>query len=308
MQHIWESGLDSSDLAIYWSDEVIYCLSKCTPWYPFMRFIHSLDTGGPSQLLLLPSNTDRSNPSENSHPIPILSVIEDNTEIVQGLGNSLFLGWLDDLLCATFMQDLSQLSIALPISCHHPGPYLPPMEGPSDINLENIMDLSQRSSQLEFLKHAVHLVANNIDTRHITSVVVELAQDKHNRALLQTLVDQKLLIAEALVEKLLFPAVRGRNIPLLEIILRAGCDVNLTSFEHCDFYPNERGQTALQCAIELRDHKLVSFLLTHGADGSMQGLRVKPDGIISSYRTGSLLYVTPWYECHRIRRAVQPLF
>jgi hypothetical protein len=198
--------------------------------------------------------------------------------------------WLDDILCLTFMYNLPGLDFS--VSCENPQPYLPPKEGTSDINFEDMVDISQRSSQLEFLKHAVHLVGNKFDTRHIGPVIVELAQDAHNRALLQTLLDQKLLMAEAFMEELLFDAVRGKNIPLIEVILRAGCDINLTRFEHSDCSPNTRGQTILQCAMELQDQELVSVLMTHGADGNARNVHVKPKGSSKYHYYDSLLYVT----------------
>jgi hypothetical protein len=143
------------------------------------------------------------------------------------------------------------------------------------------MDLSTRSSHLEFLKHAVHLVANNFDTRHMASVVVELAQNKHNRVLLQSLLDQKLLMVDAFVEKLLLPAVSGRNKPLLELILRAGCDVN--QLREKEFQTDEE-ESALSLAIEMQDQNLVSLLLDNGANGS---LRLRRD-----FQLDSLLYVS----------------
>jgi hypothetical protein len=93
---------------------------------------------------------------------------------------------------------------------------------------------------------------------------------------------------EAFAEKLLFPAVRGKNIPLIRAILEAGCDINMTGLDtNCFRY--SRNCTALQCAIEIRDHELVSFLMDHGANASMQSLEAMLDGSRHTYVTETSL-------------------
>jgi hypothetical protein len=132
-------------------------------------------------------------------------------------------------------------------------------------------------------------MANNFDnSRRFASVVVELAQQRTNCELLRGLLDQKLLIVDAFAEKLLFPAVRGRNMPLIRALLEAGCDVNMTGFDTNGFTASWK-RTALQCAIELRDHGLVSFLMNHGANASVQRLDAMLDSLVRTYNTDSLL-------------------
>jgi hypothetical protein len=265
-----------------WSDETIYLLSDSTPWRPFMHFIDRLDTAGPLQILRSPRSSNYLNQlnaqswTNTSYPGMELYI-----EMIQGIGESLIRSWHDAFLRATLWNRFDRHNGMINLEvCIRPQPYLPPKEGSSEIDLPAIMDLSTRSSHLEFLKHAVHLVANNFDTRHMASVVVELAQNKHNRVLLQSLLDQKLLMVDAFVEKLLLPAVSGRNKSLLELILRAGCDVN-------QFRKNEHNEqheeSALLLAIRMQDQELVSFLLANGANGSLRPRR--------DFQLYSLLYV-----------------
>jgi hypothetical protein len=60
----------------------------------------------------------------------------------------------------------------------------------------------------------------------MAAVIVELAQQRTNCQLIRRLFEQKMLIMEAFAEKLLIPAVRGKNIPLIRAILETGCDIN----------------------------------------------------------------------------------
>jgi hypothetical protein len=116
----------------------------------------------------------------------------------------------------------------------------------------------------------------------MAAVIVELAQQRTNCQLIRRLFEQKMLIMEAFAEKLLIPAVRGKNIPLIRAILETGCDINMTRVDHNSLI-NWRYSTALQCAIEMRDHELVSFLMDHGANAGVQNFDAIP------YDTNSLL-------------------
>jgi hypothetical protein len=267
-----------------WSDNMIYHISDRTPWRPFMQFIDSLHTEGPLQILCSPRNTNHSNPLINDQSWTNTSYpkMELYTEMIQGIGESLIKSWHDAFLRATLWNRFNEGKGTIHFeACIRPQPYLPPKEGSSEIDVPAIMDLSTRSSQLELLKHAVHLVANNFDARHMASVVVELAQNKHNRVLLQSLLDQKLLMVDAFVEKLLLPAVSARNKSLLELILRAGCDVNQFREKEIDTGNEE---SALSLAIGMQDQKLVSLLLDNGANGSLRLQR--------HFQRDSLLYVS----------------
>jgi hypothetical protein len=81
--------------------------------------------------------------------------------------------------------------------------YLPPKQGDCDLDVPTITALSSRSSHLEILKYAVHMVTNSLsDTQRMASMIVELAQRKANCESLRGLFCQKLLIMDAFAEKL----------------------------------------------------------------------------------------------------------
>jgi hypothetical protein len=165
--------------SLYRHEEVICHWSESTPWYFFKSFIQSLDTNGPVQILVLPSNTDHLNLFQAPYSISTQPRICDNAGMIQGLGQSLMKQWHDDLLRAAFESRFSGLVTERARII--PGHYLPPKQGDCDIDIPNIMALSSRSSQLEILTYAVHLMTNNFDdTAHMASVIVELAQQSTN--------------------------------------------------------------------------------------------------------------------------------
>jgi ankyrin repeat protein len=268
------------------SDEAIYRWSESTPWYPFCRFTQSLNSDSPSGILVLPIDSDHSNRLQGSHSTFMVSGSCDDIETIQSLRDSLMRRWHDDLVLAIFEPKYPELQHT---GAHvHLAPYLPPNRGVCDIDVFTILDLSSGASHLEILKYLVQLMANNFDRGHIASMIVELAQQRTNCELLRGLLDQKLLILEAFAEKLLFPAVRAKNISLIRINLEAGCDVNMTGFDTNGFVTSLK-RTALQCAIELRDHELVSLLMDHGAKVSMNGLDAMLDRSIRLWNPDSLL-------------------
>jgi ankyrin repeat protein len=264
------------EISMSWSDEVFFYLAERTPWHSFTQVIHSLNTNGSLQLLF-PSSREASGCQQGSFNSMDAS---NELEVVHGLGNSFLTRWLDDILFAFHITDLVESSI--PVECINPRPYLPPKEGLPDIDVEAITDLSTKSTQLEFLKLAAHLLSNNFDVAHVSSVIVELAQDKRNRALLRSLLDQKLLVADAMAEKLLIPAVRGKNIPLINLLLEADCDINMETLLPGLGNPS----SALECATAQNSEDIVTFLLDNGANGNV------PRRLVISYGLG--VYV--WFE------------
>jgi hypothetical protein len=244
------------------SDEAICRWSERTPWYPFCRFIQSLNSESPSEILVLPIDSDHLNRLQGSHSTSIISGICDDTETIQSLRDSLMRSWHDDLVLAILEPKYPKLHHTR--ARYHLAPYL------------------------EILKYSVQLMANNFDTRRVASMIVELAQQRTNCEIFRGLLDQKLVILEGFAEKLFFPAVQGKNTSLIQILLEAGCDVNMTGFDTNGLL-HSRKRTALQCAIELRDHELVSFLMDHGAKVSMKGLDAMLDRSDSIWNPDSLL-------------------
>jgi hypothetical protein len=112
-----------------------------------MRFIQFLETKGPSQILVLPSDNDHLNLLQAPHSMSVM----------QSLEQSLMRRWHDDLLRAAFEGDYSNY-ITAKAHIITPGHYLPPKQGRCDINIPTAMALSFRSSHLEILKYAVHMM------------------------------------------------------------------------------------------------------------------------------------------------------
>jgi ankyrin repeat protein len=252
-------ALGHSEMSVPWSDEAFLNLADRTPWRSFMHFIHSLATTGPLQLLYPPM-------TETVDIVQAQNVsINQNTdvgfEVAHGKRSHCWTNWREEMSCALYLSEFAGCFV--PIQTTNLAPYLPPKKGPLDINVEATTDLSTKSTQLEFLKLAAHLISNNFDVKRVSLVIVELAQDKRNRALFRSLLDQKLLVADAMAEKLLIPAVQGKNMPLIKLLLEAGCDINIEMRR-----VTEATNTALQCAVKQSSGDLVTFLLDNGANGN----------------------------------------
>jgi ankyrin repeat protein len=123
--------------------------------------------------------------------------------------------------------------------------------------MERFYDISQRSTQLECIKLAVNLISNNHDTWRTLPVIVELAKDKSNLLILKGLFKQKLLILDAVAEKLLYAAAEYRNLPLLRTLVDIGWNI--------DSVEDDLGYRALSCAVRNGDEDMVMFLLDRGA-------------------------------------------
>ncbi|PSN69668.1 ankyrin [Corynespora cassiicola Philippines] len=262
---IWEPDSPVQRKAIYWTNEQMFQLAKKTPWPQFICFINSLGTSGPP-LLLPPADVSAIRAKTNQ--LKHLSS-DPNLEIssVSLFQSTPFQEFSDGFLLSTYT---TETDLCVPHkSVFDPKPYLPPTCSiPSDIDVNSVLDLSTRSNQLEFLKYIVHVVGNNFASRNICDTVVDLCQSELNRGLLKNLLDQKLLMVKALGEKLVIAASRGNNIPLVKILLDAGCDVNIHE---------EKKFQALHEAIFCGHEEMASFLLHRGAYDDKEVLRVSID-------------------------------
>lgn len=118
---------------------------------------------------------------------------------------------------------------------YDPTPYMAPrQDGCVDINLKRRNSLSPLGSQLELFKHVVLLLSNSFNTWEIAVSVVEFARELRNREFLATFFSSGEITAEIFAEKLLIPAVCGRNYPLVATLLDAGADINTVGYKDRD--------------------------------------------------------------------------
>lgn len=246
------------------SEELLSQLAKTTPWHRFTQHIAPLETGNSPQLLILPSSTgdvkfrDFFNPH---HPggSPIFRVDHSLT----------LRQWVEDLWVAPLLESTRYISDA----CIHPTQYLPQTGSESGITLKDLHDPSQKRSQLELLKLIIHLFSNGFGDKEALEAVVLLAQEKHNRQLLKSLLRHDLLSVTAFAEKLLVPAAAGKNLPLLDILLESGVDIDVPAPSALSggiaIIYGRSSPTALQVVIEQSDDKMVTELLHRGANSNI---------------------------------------
>ncbi|KAF2264072.1 ankyrin [Lojkania enalia] len=231
------------------SRDLFFDWTELTPWYQFMCFIRTLDITSSLPLLILPWSSEDFSSLEFTQPAR-----QRETLILRGSLKMAIQDWIDDIMTAPLLN----FGVEVPAIYSNLRPYLPPTRGgSSDINVQKVWDLSQRTTQLEFLKLAVYFISNNFDIDRSTSVMASLAQDKRNLSLLQCLLDRKLPMVEAFAEKLLIPAAQCGNLPLVAMLIEHEVDINT------EYYPFR--QSALSCAIQSSDEGLVTYLLNHGA-------------------------------------------
>lgn len=237
-----------------WTDDDLFILAEATPWHQFIVSIQSLSTGS-GDLLVLP-------PQHNADSVTIFPGGTDGPETTEVARCSQFSKWFENMLYAMYTPDI--LEEYFHPACLTPASFLPPSrDTDSKIDINAVLDLSTRSTQLEFLKYAVNLISNNFSNSHVSAAVVELLREKRNRSLLQTLIDQNLIIASAFLDYLWGPALLDVNLELLTMILDGGYDMNRKIK-----FPRSDPKSALQIAIEIDEEELVIFLLSKGASAN----------------------------------------
>jgi ankyrin repeat protein len=234
--------------------EMIFQWSEMTPWHNFLLFI---ERHKESSILSLPlpwsdANTEhliqgcRLGKNDQSHEIV------GNTCIPQ-YEASQAQDWLLDLLKVKITIAGVDF-ISLDPQCIDPRLYLPiKRDGGQDIDMNAVTDLSHPKNQLEFLKLAVKLLADNAEVPGLALAIVQLAEDSCIRSALQHLLGQGLLSIEAFAEKLLIPAIRAGSEAVVEMLVNAGV------------HTNGGASLALEYAIVCGHKKIVDFLLRHGS-------------------------------------------
>lgn len=236
--------------------EMIFQWSELIPWHTFLL---SMERHKESIILSLPlpwcdANTEhliqgrRLDKNDWSHEIV------GNTCVPQYQA-SRAQDWLLDLL-EVKVTIAGVESIYLDPQCIDPRHYLPiKRDGSQDIDMNAVTDLSHPNNQLEFLKLAVKLLADNAQVPQLASAIVQLAEDSRIRSVLQHLLSRGLLSIEAFAEKLLIPAIEAGSEAVVEMLVNAGVTVH-----------TKRGASlALGHAIVCGHKKIVDFLLRHGA-------------------------------------------
>ena len=208
-----------------------------------------LEINGPPMLLSVPK------PPENRISLDwSQSTSNIHDEIIRTNQRSSSREWIDDIAMASVLE----FDTSIPDVWTNPGRYLPPTRDMKpDIDVNNMLDLSSRSTQLEFVKLAMHLISNNVDTDRTIEVMGDLLEDKHNLSLLKSLLDQELLVVEAFFEKLFPAAALSGNLPLLRILVENEAGAKLK--RRCSEYKD-----VLECAIRYSHEDMVTYLLDHG--------------------------------------------
>jgi ankyrin repeat protein len=265
--------------------EMIFQWSEMTPWHNFLLFI---ERHKESSILSLPlpwsdANTEhliqgcRLGKNDRSHEIV------GNTCIPQ-YEASRAQDWLLDLLEAK-ITIAGVESISLDPQCIDPRRYLPiKRDGGQDIDMDAVTDLSHPNNQLEFLKLAVKLLADNARVPGLASAIVQLAEDSRIRSALQHLLGQGLLTIEAFAEKLLLPAIEAGSDTVVDMLVNAGV------------HTNGGASLALEYAIVCDHKKIVDFLLRHGASARTKyslATSYMPVRNMQRIRTTSIMFKKP---------------
>lgn len=227
--------------------------AKLTPWHQFMQFTQTPKFHDPAITFL--------NKCTTGDQIPM----DDRRLVAPGSINANYehqkfetQAWIEDIRMSSWIT----LDPPIPAIYTTLSSYLPPSSEQSvEVNMGDMFDISRRSTQLECIKLAANLVSNNHDTWRVIPVIIELMRDDNNLSTLISLLKRGLVLAEAAAEKLLIPAVRDRNFPLLKALVENGVDLNLyeDEYEH---------KCALSCAIDNDDENMVTYLLDHGANAA----------------------------------------
>ncbi|KAH7112532.1 ankyrin repeat-containing domain protein [Dendryphion nanum] len=221
-----------------------------TPWYRFMKFIRILEIEGPPLLLSVPQHPENRISFDRSQST---SNIYD--EIIRTNQRYSSQEWIDDIAMASFLQ----FDDSIPDEWTNPGRYLPPTRDMKpDIDVNNMLDLSLRSTQLEFIKLAIHLISNRKHTFETIEAIANLLEVKCNLSLLKSLLDQKLLVVEAFFEKLFQHSVHYGNLSLLRILVEDEDEAEKKLKTLCSEY-----NYALEFAIEYNHDDMVTYLLDH---------------------------------------------
>jgi ankyrin repeat protein len=213
-------------------------------------------------------------------------VIGDNSELIELIlrepegGLQMFVNSITESLFFEFDPDEQQISL----NNIRSNAFLPPSsEHGSTIDIMAVLDLTQRSSQLEFLKLAVSLISNNLQSPEIISAMVDLCQDARNLVFLQQLLDQGLPSINAVAEKLLSSAAHHGNLELISLLVEHGVDADSKGLAVTGHHSQSPLESAIRTSREGNRKAIVKYLLDHGADPNQK--------TVGHYNyTGSLYY------------------
>jgi ankyrin repeat protein len=245
--------------------------SRLTPWGQFLDLVEILRQSASRNFIYLPQTSTSA--TSKALVYPGKDVLGDNPELVELISRqpeSSLEQFFNDISEALFLnldQDRQQIS-KKQISGNA---FLPPSsECGSEIDVMAVLDLPQRSSQLEFLKLAVALISNNLQSEGVISALVDLCQDARNLALLQRLLDQDLPSIKAVVEKLLCPAAYHGNLELISLLVENGLDVDSKGPDANSFDSQPPLKFAIDTSREGSRKAVVKYLLNHGADPNQE--------------------------------------
>jgi hypothetical protein len=143
----------------------------------------------------------------------------------------------------------------------NPTSFLPCTDHEKEIVLpqSSSSDLNITSTYMETLKVVCGIISNNMHVSETTALLVDLTAQKGKvQSILKSLFRQQQTSVTALREKLLHPAIQGRNKALVQSLLELGVDKDLPA----STTPGRLEKiTPLQCAVETGDEELVDLVL-----------------------------------------------
>jgi ankyrin repeat protein len=125
-----------------------------------------------------------------------------------------------------------------------------------------IKDLTSRMDPL-----LRHVISNQTNPDRIFNTLIRRTKDENDLLFLRGLLVSKALDVNLkhFAEKLLVDATIDGNLPLMEILVDAGVDVNARSIQEGAMDSGDRKVTALHMAVYNRREDLIKYLLCHGA-------------------------------------------
>ncbi|KAF2105748.1 ankyrin repeat-containing domain protein [Lophiotrema nucula] len=220
-----------------------------TPWRQVKPCIDELLVRGPATLIHLPD------PVYESFSAQLFDDEDEEIEIPWTIRRTKAQEWIQDF-------NLAQLH-GIHGRSDAPGRriYLPNGGTLDDINTEALLDLSQRSTQLELLKLAVKALSNNSLIETLAPAILELSQHPRNRPFLTELLKGQQASFRAFAEKLLPYAADAGDLQLATILLDSGVNIDAKARFENDLKP----ESALQRAVLQSNSEMIKLLFMQGA-------------------------------------------
>ncbi|PSN65745.1 ankyrin [Corynespora cassiicola Philippines] len=248
--------------SLWISDDQLYDWAETTPWASFMQFIrrfkhkipHFLLSTSPENQYFAPPMLSESWECDLMYSNYLIGVASPQPQVQD---------WLTGMAYAR-MTSFDYFSSTNQRNIFETHQFLPPSRDGSkviDFGTPPDLDLTQRSTQLEFLKLSVHLLSNSHHNWKLTRSLVELLRDRNNQSLLVGLLKTGNTSLQAFADKLLPCAADIGDLDLVATLLENGANV------HAKVPAQSYGSpcSALYFAVKNQHVGIISLLLAHGA-------------------------------------------